>query len=724
MKPLHRQTSFTTKGITEFSEASKMEAIYVCRRCGNTYSVNEYLRSHFCGNCGTLLTRTSAHQTVVKKENAENKEHFENLVKEFFPYSSFRPFQLKAIKFAHKVIRDGKIGLLCSPCGTGKSISVLTAFFAARKQNPSIGRLIALTRTKNQLEIYSRELKSIKDHCGASFAASIFKSKKEMCPHAFEDPKLKDIAYRDFLYYCKGLKEGLFGNTCEYYDRTYNGWKPSWKAYNLVGKIKNIGPLLPEEAYEICRDEGLCPYEVTKILTRYADIVIGNYNYILVDAIRGSILGKAGIRTKAINCVFDEAHSLPYYAAGIFSDELSSRSVRRAYKETKTFEIDDLGFLEALHSVMMDFGKKVYRNYGVDVEHIIDGSVLTETLAKRLNIDHERLVEVLQELADKGEQIRVKRSEMGKSPVSYLSRCVDFLSDWISLTGSSYVRYVKVEVDKDRKKRVRLGIRCLDPSLAASIINELRSAVLMSGTLWNMDYYVDVLGLDRNRCQSLELPSPFPPENRLILVDGAVTTKFEKRNEIQWKRIASHLSQIIQKIGGRIAVYFPSYEVMREIAQIVKLESPLLIEEKRTKILDVLNFLQENGNCVVFGVARGKISEGVDMTMEGKSLLSAVIIVGLPFPKKTELQAALYRYFKERFGTKAIEYANNMPCLNALAQSAGRLLRSPEDKGVIIIMDRRAVGRFKHKLPEEWQREMKAHIRIEKILAKIDEFMG
>jgi len=696
-----------------------MESLrYVCRRCGKTYSTQEYLKSRFCANCGTLLTRKTSHKTVV--ENSPNS--FEGLVKEFFPYAEFRPYQLNAIKFAYEVMRDGKIGLLCSPCGTGKSISVLTAYFTAKESNPALGRLVALTRTKNQLEIYSRELKNIKEHCGVNFVASIFKSKKEMCPHALEDPKLKDIRYRDFLYYCKGLKEGLFGRTCEYFEKTFDGRKPSWQAYNLVSKIKRVGPLLPDEVYEVCRDEGLCPYEVTRVLTRYADIVIGNYNYILVEAIRGSILGRAGIRIKEVNCVFDEAHSLPYYAAGIFSDELSSRSVRIAKKEAKTFEIDDYEFLDALHAVMIDFGKKVFKNYGLDVEHIIEGETLIEALAKRLNVGHERLLEIIQELADQGEVVRLKRSEMGKSPVSYLSRCMEFLVDWIGLTGSSYAKYVKVEVDRDGKKRVRLGVRCLDPSLAANVINDLRSAVLMSGTLWNMDYYMDVLGLDRSRCQSLELPNPFPPENRLILVDEAVTTKFEKRNEIQWKRIAAHLNQIIQRVGGRVAVYFPSYEVMQDIAKLVEINVPMLVEEKRTKIVDVLGFLQKNGKCAVFGVARGKISEGVDMTTEGKSMLSAVVIVGLPYPKKTELQKALYKYFKEKFGEKAMEYANTIPCLNALAQSAGRLQRSPEDRGVIIIMDKRAAGRFKRKLPEDWQRDMKAHFQIEKILARIDEF--
>jgi DNA excision repair protein ERCC-2 len=281
---------------------------------------------------------------------------------------------------------------------------------------------------------------------------------------------------------------------------------------------------------------------------------------------------------------------------------------------------------------------------------------------------------------------------------------------------------VKVEIDKDERKGVRLGIKCLDPALAASVINELRSAILMSGTLWHTDYYMDILAIERKRCESMELPSPSPPENRLIMVDKAVTTKFDKRGERQWKRIAEHLTQIVKEIGGRVAVYFPSYEVMREVGKTAKFDLPLVVEERGTKILDVLQFLKNNEQCVVVGVARGKISEGVDMSTEGRGMLSAVIVVGLPYPKRTELQTALYKYFREKFGGKAIEYANDIPCLNALAQSAGRLLWSPDDKGIIVIMDGRATGKFKQKLPKEWRNEMKQHLRIEKILDRIKNF--
>jgi len=620
------------------------------------------------------------------------------------------------------VIRDGRIGLLSSPCGTGKSISVLTAFFMARELDDSVGRLLALTRTRNQLEIYCRELKKIKEHSGLSIVASVFKSKKEMCPHISENMRLRDLSYRDFLQYCENLKEGAFGHTCQYYERTYHGWRPSWRAHNVTSKIKEVGPLMPEEVCEICSNEALCPYEITKILAKYADIIIGNYNYILVDPVRKSILKRAGMQIKDVNCIFDEAHSLPYYAAGILSDELSSTSVRRALNEIENFGVDDLGLLDTLYDLMTDLGKNVYKEYGLDVEHIIGRGDVLKALSNRLKIDVEKMPEIISELSDRGEEIRIRRAEAGRNPVSYLSRCASFLLDWASLTDSSYAHYVKVEVGGDERKIVRLGTRCLDPALAAGVINELRSTVLMSGTLWNMDYYIDVLGIDKDRCRSMELPTPFPQENRLILVDKSVTTKFERRGEEQWRIIADHLCRIICQIKGRIAIYFPSYEIMREISKAAKVDLPTIVEERNTKIMDVLRFLRTYKQCVVFGVVRGKISEGVDMSLDGRTMLSSVIIVGLPYPKRTELQTALYGYFKEKFGEKALEYTNNIPCLNALAQSAGRLLRSPEDRGIIVIMDGRAAGRFKQRLPEEWRNDMRAHTKIEDILEKIENF--
>ena len=643
-------------------------------------------------------------------------------MEKIFPYQGFRPFQLDAVKFAFDIFRKRKIGLLSSPCGTGKSVSILTAYFTAKELDDAVGRLLVLTRTRNQLEIYCRELKNIKNHSHVKVVASVFKSKKEMCPYAVEEMKLKDVNYQDFLYYCNGLKEGVFGNTCIYYERTYRGHKPSWQTYSVINDVKNTGPLMPDEVYVKCRKNQVCPYEVTKILARHADIIIGNYNYILVSAIRGSILGRAGIKIEEINCVFDEAHSLPHYATGILSDELSSTSVRRAITEVKKFGLDDFDVLETLYDVMLSLGKGVYKKYGTEMEHLIRKDILVDRLSRTLKVKVNKLKHIFSELSDIGEIIRQKRVEEGKSPVSYLSRCANFLLDWIDVEDSSYVHYIKVEMKRLGRKSVRLGIKCLDPALPMKIINELRSVILMSGTLWHADYYIDALGMKRKRCEILELPNPFPSENRLILIDKAVTTKFEKRSEEQWHKIAKRLSKIIYTIRGRVVVYFPSYEVMRNVLRISGFNLPLLVEKKRTKISDVLKFFKTHENCVVCGVARGKISEGVDITDEGQSLLSGVVIVGLPYPKKTELQQALYRYFEEKFGEKALEYSNGIPCLNALAQSAGRLIRSPDDKGIIVVMDRRAAGRFKWRFPADWRKEIECYISIDNIVSRIKEF--
>jgi DNA excision repair protein ERCC-2 len=692
---------------------------YVCPRCGAVHSVEDYQKSLFCRECGSFLRKK---HVVVEQFSRQVQKKGKSGIERFFPYDDFRPFQRDAIDFAFNVIKNRRIGLLSSPCGTGKSISVLTAFFMAKELDNSIGRLLALTRTRNQLEIYCRELKRIKEYSGTNFVASIFKSKREMCPYVRENARFRNISYRGFLQYCRNLKDGAFGNTCEYYERTYKGRMLSWRAYNVIDEIKKTGPLLPDEVYKISVDERLCPYEVTKVLAKYADIIVGNYNYILVDSVRNSIFGRAGIKVEDVNCIFDEAHSLPYYAAGILSDELSSTSVERAQREVEIFGVDDFGFLEALYNVLVKLGKKVHGEFGVGVEHVIGTREIVKPLLETLSVNADKLFEIISELSELGETIRYKRAEAGRNPISYLSRCADFLSHWASVVGSSYARYMKVETDRDERRRVRLGIRCLDPALAASAINELRSAVLMSGTLWHTEYYVDVLGIEKTRCESVEIPSPFPRENRLIAIDLSVTTKFERRGEAQWKRIADHLERIIGQINGRVAVYFPSYAIMHEVVNAANFDLPLILEERHTKIVDLLRFLKSNEHCVVFGVARGKISEGVDMSMDGRSLLSAVITVGLPYPKRTELQTALVKYFREKFGNKAMEYANGIPCLNALAQSAGRLLRSPEDKGVIVMMDGRAAGMFKQKLPKDWREDMKADHDIKKLSEIIKNF--
>jgi len=640
---------------------------------------------------------------------------------EYFPYPSLRPYQDKAIAFSRDVFRDGLIGLLSSPCGTGKSISVLTGYLAAG--GPLIGRLLILTRTKNQSEAFRRELQLLRDKRGVRMITSVFVSRQDMCP--IVKRKGLKTTYRDFLVFCRALRKGLSEELCEYYFNTVHNWYPTKRARRVVDKLAELGVSSPDFVCEVSESEGLCPYEVTKLLSHRAHVIIGNYNYALMDPVRESLLSKMGADVEDLNCVFDEAHALPLYAAELLSDELSLTTVQRAMTEADEFKVDDAGLLKSLESFMERVEERLVKSDALNEEKLVDHGGFVLALMEETKLRSPSVLKsLLTDLEEEGERIRLQRSQEGKQPVSYVGRVASFLRLWIETEESKFAKYAMVE-SYDAGRRFKLGIRCLDPSVACKVLNEFRSCMLMSGTLWEPDYYVDVLGLDAKRARFLELLSPFPKENMMVIVDMAVTTKFERRSNVEWDRMASRLAEIIKTIGGRVAVFFPSYEVMSAIVSRLRnqLDVPMLIENRSTKISEVKEFASKNEKCVLLGVARGKISEGVEIVSEGRSMLNAVILAGLPYPKNTELHQALTEYFKAKFGDQAFKYATIMPCSIAIAQSAGRLIRGPEDRGLVVLMDSRAARSFKRYLPHDWVERMRQRLSLEAIVQDIRAFM-
>ena len=640
-------------------------------------------------------------------------------IAKYFPYPEFRPYQREAISFLYEVFLEGNVGLLSSPCGTGKSISALTAYLAAREKD-EVGKLFVLTRTKSQMEIYCRELVKMKEEKDVGVVAAFFQSKVDMCP-LIRDLKLEKMRYEDFYRLCKSLKEGK-DKRCPYYEETYYRWKPSARAKRLVQHLMIAGPMLPEEVFEYARAEGLCPHEIMKILAEYADIFVGNYNYVLMDPVRKAMLSRAKVGPEDLNVVFDEAHSLPEYCIDLLSRELSTTSVKRAFNEAKNYKTGEESFFEALQEAMRDLGKEAEELAGLDKPKLVDRQKLASALKERLKLSSfSDLEQKLEDLLELGERIASRKMDEGKRPVSYVYSVASFLEAWIHSIGTYYAHYVYVEGGEE--KRIKLGIKALDPGLAVGdLLKKFRSVVLMSGTLWNFDYYVDVLNLKGSSVKRLELPSPFPKENRLVIADLSVTTKYEKRSEAMFEKIAERLDRLVEAISGRVAVYFPSYAILQTVLAKMKNGFPKYVEGKKVKLREVLDFAKRNSKCLLLGVARGKLSEGVDLAHKGRSLLNAVIIVGLPYPEKTELQEAVLKYYEEKYGNKAFEYAYMVPCANAIAQAAGRLLRSPHDRGVVVIMDSRVVGKIKEKLPKQLVSEMARRYKLENILKDIESF--
>ncbi|MBO3753290.1 MAG: ATP-dependent DNA helicase [Candidatus Brockarchaeota archaeon] len=644
----------------------------------------------------------------------------EKWAKKYFPYSEFREHQLEAIEFIFRVLTTGRIGLLSSPCGTGKSVSVLTAYLMAREIE-EVGKLFILTRTRNELEIYARELKTIAEKTGVILRATLMVSRQEMCPLARGRLEVGRMDYRSFLTYCSRLKKGVSASSCAFYTKVFRDWRPSREAIVFLEEAGVKRVLMPDELYEEASSRGMCPYELTRLAAADSDVIIGNYNHFLIDEARRSIFARGRMQMGSVNIVFDEAHSLPSAASGLLSDEVSTRTFSRAWKEAVEYGFEEKSFIRLFKAFVERLGRKAVKQVGIGENHVLEGD--EASLLRALNIPGEKVLETLRKMLEESERIVSMKMDSGKPPVSHLGRIAEFAQRWVSEDSEDTVRYVRVEKDSGGRRIVRIGICSLDVSRATRSLNRVRSAVLMSGTLWDFPYYRDVLGLDERRVAALSLPSPFKRENRLILVDKAVTTKYELREEMIG-RIAERLNRIIESVNGRVAVYFPSYELMEKVSERIVINRPIIREDAKTRVREVLKFLRENNSCLALGVARGKISEGVDLTSEGSSLLSAVVIVGLPYPKRSEMHEALLKYYEKKFGEKAFEYASTTPCIVTLAQMAGRLIRSQRDRGVIVIMDSRIYGRVRDKLPQDWREDMHAHLKIENLTREVSSFLS
>jgi DNA excision repair protein ERCC-2 len=224
----------------------------------------------------------------------------------------------------------------------------------------------------------------------------------------------------------------------------------------------------------------------------------------------------------------------------------------------------------------------------------------------------------------------------------------------------------------------------------------------MSGTLEPLEEYRDSLGLSEET-ELVGYPSPFPKENRKILYVKDVTTKYDEinRDDKILTRMNAHIIDICNNFPKNTMVCFPSFNVMtmfRRNNNLANINRCLLFEERemsQSALMELVSDFKESGNqngnaATLFSVMGGRISEGMDFPAKQ---LEITVIVGIPYPKPTARQRGLQRYYDLKF-RKGWEYTVEAPTARKLLQSIGRLIRDEKDRGVAVILDRRA-QRFK-----------------------------
>ncbi|MEM4336605.1 MAG: ATP-dependent DNA helicase [Candidatus Woesearchaeota archaeon] len=586
-----------------------------------------------------------------------------NDIIDIFPHEKIRPQQEKFVKVVKEALIKKRNLIVHAPTGLGKTAAAISPSLAfALKKGMTI---FYLTSRQTQHKIVVDTLRKIKNKHHLNFIATDIIGKKNMC--SLNGAPLLNAA--DFQEYCIHLKEK---GICEKYNKTKKEKNLSIEAKKEVADIISLNPLHAEEVVEKCKE--LCPYYLSIELAKISDVIIADYNFIFNEKIRKAFFNQTQKNLENCIIIVDEAHNLPERIKNSLSEKISSVILRRAIKEVKKVGIDILiPYLSTIQEIINSIAEKIEGE---------EGTVLKEELINEIE-KHIRYEDLIEELLNASEIVKESKKR------SALSSIIKFLEAWKG-PEEGFTRIISINKDIPS---ITLSYKCLDPAVVSEkIVSEAYSTIFMSGTMKPTDMYKEILGI--KSCDEYEYESPFPRNNRLDLIVPITTTKFNARNDKQFKKIAEICAEMINIIPGNVAIFFPSYNIKDKVLASLSVlsrktifsEMRGLTKKEKKELLEEFSAYKNKGGAVLMAVTSGSFGEGIDLP----GILSGVIVVGLPLKMPDLETKETIRYYEENF-RKGWEYGYIFPAINKALQAAGRCVRSEKDKGVIVFLDERYI---------------------------------
>ncbi len=599
-----------------------------------------------------------------------------------FPYR-LREGQQKIIEDVEKALENRTHLIFESPTGSGKTIATLYPAVKFALKNDK--KVIYLVHTNSQEHQVIREAKKL-----GVFAVA-FQGRMHMCPLAKEREELHGGSAEELALLCSKLKKDVQNGSfeaCPYFHRYIEGGK------NIMDVVREVHTA--EEIFRIAEEMEVCPYEALKDALPEATVVVFPYIYFFYPFIRQSMLDRMGTSLQDIILIVDEAHNIPSFSRELRSMELTVNSLEAMEREAL-----ELGNPQIAGHSMADIGEFLKESifkmekFVQDEEGIIPQYAWEEQIAELMGIRLNEIDTMAKNIIYYGELVRENKIRRRKLPRSHIYHVGSFLYEWKNSYSFEYLRLVRWG------KNPSLQIYCLDPAIVTEILRGVHTSIHLSGTL-QLEEYRNLVGLPKNTMLR-RYPWPFPKKNLKILYVDDVTTRYgEVEKHIE--RYAEYISSIIS-FGKSTAVFFPSYSLLLKISKHIR--GPLLIEEKEMRTHELSNIIESfrTKGGALLSVLGGRIFEGLNFP--GKQL-EIVVIVGIPYPKPTPKTKALERYYNSKFG-KGWEYAFRTPAVIKMRQAIGRLIRGPKDRGIAIILDKRAAS-FKKDMEIHSSKNLKLEI--------------
>lgn len=425
----------------------------------------------------------------------------------------------------------------------------------------------------------------------------------------------------------------------------------------------------------------VCPFELCLDVTYWVDGIICDYNYVFDPNVRLKRFFADGSKGNYVFLV-DEAHNLvdrarEMFSAPVFKDQfLAVKKLVAPYSKRLTTA------LERCNRNLLSMKRECVEDYSI----IENDDELALNLS-RLEGEFSLFME-------------------NNKDFTYMDEILDLYFDIMhfnamyEIADDSYVRYCEHTDEGFMYK-----LFCVNPGNNISeCLAKGRMGVFFSATLLPINYYKELLTGNTEE-YAIYANSPFDINKRLLMIGKDVTSRYTRRNNIEYSKIKEYISGITEAKKGNYLVFFPSYKYMNDVYELFANEDINIIpqsnnmtESEKEEFLNRFN--NNNGDTLIgFCVLGGVFSEGIDLR---KDSLIGTVIVGPGLPSISTTCQILRKYYDDK-ENKGYEYAYVYPGMNKVLQAAGRVIRTDEDMGIITLLDDRFLWEnYLNLFPKEW----------------------
>ncbi len=610
-----------------------------------------------------------------------------------FPY---REGQREVVTSVYRTILRNKQLFIQAPTGVGKTMS--TVFPAVRSLGEEISEKIFYLTAKTITRTVAREAFGILKQQGLRCKVMVLTAKEKMC--VCEQADCNPMTCPRAKGHFDRVNEAVFALLQQEisYDRdTILKWS---------------------EQYQVC------PYEMSLDLATWVDGVICDYNYVFDPEAQLRRFFADKSKGKYVFLI-DEAHNLVERGREMYSAALYKEDFLRMKNLIKSHRKSLERVLERCNRQLLEM-KRECETYQ-KLETLSSFSISLTGLMGELE-------EYLEDL---------EHGQLRTEVLDFYFQVRSFLNIY-DLVDENYVMYAQ----HDEDGRFRVKLYCVNPAVnLQKCMDKGICTVFFSATLLPIQYYKKLLSGQADD-YAIYAKTPFAPEQKCLLIGRDVSTRYTRRGAQEYFAMAEYIHQIISAHRGNYMIFFPSYKMLEDVYEIyrenfqfggiqVLVQTPNMQEAEREEFLknfevdkdencaEQVNKLGASKNIQVeknvgerelsdrvtgtknrasyvlgFCVMGGIFSEGIDLT--GERLVGAIIVgTGLP---QVSYERELLKQFYDDKEENGFDYAYRFPGMNKVLQSAGRVIRTKEDRGVIVLLDERfGYAEYRNLFPREWE---------------------